>query len=192
MATGQVPGAARNPGRPTDRSIIVLQLALGTFLVVFGALLLVIFKATDVLGTPSVSTIGGNVATGVLGVGAALLPAGAAGAASTRILAQLPATPATPATPAPAVTGVRTSAVAGATTVSGEITTLDDGFWFVQHGSEPGNYTGLEFGGRLSAQPAAQDISAPAAYLTPGLHFRVGFTTNSTGQTAYSKDTTVA
>ena len=189
MATGQVPGAARSPGRPTDRSIIVLQLALGTFLVVFGALLLVIFKATDVLGTPSVSTIGGNVATGVLGVGAALLPAGAAGAASTRILAQLPATP---ARPAPTVTGAHTSAAAGATTVSGEITTLDDGFWFVQYGSEPGNYTGLEFGGRLSAQPAAQDISAPAAYLNPGMHFRMGFTTNSTGQTAYSKDTTVA
>ncbi len=94
MATGQVPSTPRSPGRPTDRSIIVVQLILGTFLVIFGALLLVIFKATDVLGTPSLGNVGGNVATAVLGVGAALLPAGAAGAASTRILAQLPTGPA--------------------------------------------------------------------------------------------------
>jgi hypothetical protein len=115
------------------------------------------------------------VATGVLGVGTALLPAGAAASASSRILASLPSQP---AVQAPVITGVTaTNDPATGTTVSGYIVTSDEGFWFVQYGTTSGDYPDTEFGGTLKAM--ASDV------------FRVGFTTNNTGLTAYSKGITV-
>jgi hypothetical protein len=184
---------ARNAGGTdtpaSDRSIILIQLGLGASLVVFGAMLLVIFKATNVFGSSGsdLTTIGGNVATGVLGIGAALLPAGAASAASSRILASLPQ----PTTQAPVVTGITaTPDPAGGINVSGHIVTNDEGFWFVQYGSKSGDYQKTLVGGLLTAKPGDQDIStsAPIADLAPGNFFRVGFTANNTGQTTYSKE----
>jgi hypothetical protein len=180
-----------NPGGPgvppNDRSIILIQLTLGASLVVFGAMLLVIFKATNVFGSssPDLTTIGGNVATGVLAIGAALLPAGAASAASSRILASLPPQP---PKQAPVVTGITATPVqAGGMNVSGHILTSDEGFWFVQYGSKSGDYQKTIVGGPLSAKPSDQEISISIAELTPGNFFRVGFTAN-TGQATYSKE----
>jgi len=190
MANGNASNAG-GPSAPTsDRSIILIQLGLGASLVVFGAMLLVIFKATNVFGSSNsdLTTIGGNVATGVLGIGAALLPAGAASAASSRILASLPSQP---VTQAPVVTGITaTPDPAGGTNVSGQIVTSDEGFWFVQYGSKSGDYQKTLVGGLLTAKPGDQDISTstPIADLAPGNFFRVGFTANNTGQTSYSKE----
>jgi hypothetical protein len=185
---------AANTGRPgstiQDRTIILTQLGLGASLVVFGALLLVIFKATNVFGTSSsdLTTIGGNVATAVLGIGAALLPAGAASAASSRILASLPSQP---AQQAPTITGITaTPDPAGGTNVSGHIITGEEGFWFVQHGPKQGDYQKTDVVGPLTAKPGEQDIAtaSPIKDLASGDFFRAGFTGNSTGQTFYSKD----
>ena len=190
MANGNVgnPGASNNSSR--DRAIILIQLGLGAGLVVFGALLLVIFKATNVLGTSSsdLTTIGGNVATAVLGIGAALLPAGAASAASSRILASLPSQS---PEQEPVVMGITASPVAaGGANVTGHILTSDDGFWFVQYGDTSGDYKNTVFEGRLTARPEEQDISTkdPVADLAAGEFFRVGFTTNKSGLTVYSKE----
>jgi hypothetical protein len=191
-----VNGRARKAGdsrTPTsDRSIILIQLGLGTLLVIFGAMLLVIFKATNVLGSNTdLTAVGGNIATGVLGIGAALLPAGAASAASSRILSSLPQ----PATPAPVFAGISATAdpAGGGSNVSGHVITGDAGFWFVQYGSKTGDYQKMQAGGPLTGRPGAQDIStsAPIQGLAPGNFFRVGFTANNTGQTTYSQEVTV-
>jgi hypothetical protein len=166
-------------------------LVLGASLVVFGALLLVIFKVTNVLGTnPDLTSISGNVATGVLGIGAALLPGGAAAAASSRVMASLPAQP---ATGKPVVTGITATPEADGATVAGHIITRDDGFWFVQYGDKSGDYQETVVGGRLAGRAGEQDISMPAPIsgLTAGKYFRVGFTTSESGQTSYSKENRV-
>lgn len=193
MANGSVsnPSGSGNPSR--DRTIILIQLGIGAGLVVFGALLLVIFRATNVLGTSSsdLTTIGGNVATAVLGIGAALIPAGAAGAASSRILASLPSQS---PEQEPVVMGIAASPVsAGGANVTGHIITSGDGFWFVQYGNATGDYSNTVVGGRLAAEPGVQDIStaAPIADLVAGKYFRVGFTTSRGGLTAYSKESQV-
>jgi|SRR5262245_12831865 len=76
-------GAAAAPAQPPpaaaaapnwDRVVIVLQLAAGVALVVFGALLAALTKE----GTH-------DIGTAVIGVGAALIPAGAAASATARI-----------------------------------------------------------------------------------------------------------
>jgi hypothetical protein len=186
MANGSNAG-----GSTSDRTIILVQLGLGVGLVVFGALLLVIFKATDVFGTANsnLTTIGGNIATGVLGVGAALLPAGAASAASSRILASLPSQP---TTQPPVVTGITATPdpAGGGTNLSGHVITSDEGFWFVQYGSQSGDYQKTQVGGLLTAKPGDQDIATatPIADLATGNFARIGFTTNNTGQTTYSKE----
>jgi hypothetical protein len=193
MAGGSTGNPTGSGSSSRDRTIILIQLGLGAGLVIFGALLLVIFKATNVLGTSNsdLTTIGGNIATGVLGVGAALLPAGAASAAGTRILASLPSQ--SPGPP-PVVMGIMASPVtAGGATVTGHIMTSEDGFWFVQYGDASGVYQTTVIGGRLPAKPGEQDVStaAPIADLKAGTYFRVGFTTNGTGLTVYSKESRV-
>jgi hypothetical protein len=67
-------------GARSDRRIIALQLLIGFLLIVFGACL----AAFGGLGQSS------SVAIAVIGVGATLLPGGAAGSASARILQALP------------------------------------------------------------------------------------------------------
>lgn len=68
------------PGAGSDRLIIVAQIAAGVLLVIFGACLEAFagLTATD------------NISLAVIGVGAALLPSGAAASASARILQGLP------------------------------------------------------------------------------------------------------
>jgi hypothetical protein len=192
MANGNAKKPSGSAGTPKDRTIILTQLYLGVGLVVFGAMLLAIFKATNVLGTSSsdLTTIGGNVATGVLGIGAALLPSGAASAASSRILAGLPSQT---TTQAPVIMGIASTVAAGGATVTGHILTSADGFWFVQYGANSSDYQTTVVGGRLTGKPEEQDIATaePIADLTAGKYFRVGFTTNSTGETVYSKESQV-
>ncbi len=72
-----------------DRSIVRWQLGLGAFLVLAGATLGVVVHE---IGPDSDADVGLSIATAVIGVGAALLPAGAAATASNRILASLPKT----------------------------------------------------------------------------------------------------
>jgi hypothetical protein len=79
----------------------------------------------------------------------------------------------------------------GPAKISGTIITSDAGFWFVQYGDTSSVYPNTEMGGSLAAKSGEQDISADASYLTAGKYFRVGFTTNSAGQTAYSKEVLV-
>lgn len=190
MSNGSA-GASGSFSERRDRSIILAQLILGTLLVIFAALLLVIFKATNVLGTSSdLTAIAGNVATGVLGVGAALLPAGAAASASARILAGLPSQ-------APGQAAVITGASAtvapagGLTTVAGHIITSDDGFWFIQYGDASGNYSTALAQGPLSGMPSSQDLSADVPGLPAGKYVRIGFRANSTGQASYSQEVKV-
>jgi plastocyanin len=66
-----------------DRAIVVIQLLVGFLLVVFGACLVAFANLSDKSG----------VAVAVIGVGAAVLPSGAAASASARILQGLPSSP---------------------------------------------------------------------------------------------------
>jgi hypothetical protein len=79
------PSASYDPAK--DRTIIITQLGLGTLLVLVGAALGVIVHE---VGPDSANDIALSIATAVIGVGAALLPAGAAATASSRILQSLP------------------------------------------------------------------------------------------------------
>jgi hypothetical protein len=190
MSNGNT-GSTGSSFAPRDRTIVIVQLILGTSLVAFGALLLVIFKATNVLGTSTdVTAIAGNIATGVLGVGAALLPAGAAASASARILSGLPSQP---SGQAPIITGVSATAdpAGGPTKVTGQIVTSDDGFWFIQYGDASGNYSTTLTQGSVSGMPGGQNLSADVTGVPAGKYVRVGFKANSTGQTTYSQEVTV-
>lgn len=101
-----------------NRWIIYTQLWAGLFLIVFAALLVVIYKAfgLDITQTPAA-----GLATGILGIGAALFPATAAGAASVRILQQLPSITPT----LPSITEVKVSD--DKKSVSASITAPDGG-----------------------------------------------------------------
>jgi hypothetical protein len=185
---GSNPGGAAGSGN--DRMIIVVQLVVGAVLVMFAALLLVIFKATNVLGgSGDLTAVAGSVATGVLGVGAALLPSGAAASASARILSGMPSQP---AAQAPVVAGVTaTHLAAGGSHVAGSLVTADDGLWFVQWGDKSGDYLHTESGGSVTGKAVEQGVAADFGDLAAGKWVRVGFTALGTGQTVYSKETQV-
>jgi hypothetical protein len=184
---GSNPGGAAGSGN--DRMIIVVQLVVGAVLVMFAALLLVIFKATNVLGgSGDLTAVAGSVATGVLGVGAALLPSGAAASASARILSGMPSQP---AAQAPVVAGVTATHLAAGSHVAGSLVTADDGLWFVQWGDNSGDYLHTESGGSVTGKAVEQGVAADFADLSAGKWVRVGFTPLGTGQTVYSKETQV-
>ena len=185
---GSNPGGAAGAGN--DRMIIVVQLVVGALLVMFAALLLVIFKVTNVLGgAGDLTAVAGSVATGVLGVGAALLPSGAAASASARILQGLPSQPAAQAPVVAAV--IATHLAAGGSHVAGSIVTAGDGLWFVQWGDNSGDYLHTESGGSVTGKAVEQGVAADFADLAAGKWVRVGFTPLGTGQTVYSKETQV-
>jgi hypothetical protein len=75
-----------------DRGLIRWQMALGSGLIVFGALSILLFQVSGVLDGET-ATAAFAVATGVIGAGAAMLPTGAAAGASARILRSLPGDP---------------------------------------------------------------------------------------------------
>jgi hypothetical protein len=116
---------------------------------------------------------------------------GGAAIAATPTLRAL-ALPTNLAEQAPVVTEITATPgqAGGGTNVSGHVTTSDDGFWFVQYGSQSGDYQKTQVGGALTAKPGDQDIAtaAPIANLATGNFVRIGFTTNNTGQTAYIKE----
>ena len=66
-------------GQRPERRIIYFQMALGASLILTGALLVAVFTYTE------------SIATTIIGAGAALLPSGAAAAASARIKQTTPA-----------------------------------------------------------------------------------------------------
>ena len=68
-----------------DRGLIRWQLMLGSGLIAFGALSILLFQVSGVLDGQT-ATAAVAVATGVIGAGAAMLPTGAAAGASARIL----------------------------------------------------------------------------------------------------------
>ncbi|MDF2738737.1 MAG: hypothetical protein K0S88_103 [Actinomycetia bacterium] len=72
-----------------DRGLIRWQMALGSGLIAFGALSILLFQMSGVLDGQT-ATAAFAVATGVIGAGAAMLPTGAAAGASARILQSLP------------------------------------------------------------------------------------------------------
>jgi hypothetical protein len=72
-----------------DRGLIRWQLVLGSGLIAFGALSILLFQVSGVLDGQT-ATAAVAVATGVIGAGAAMLPTGAAAGASARILRSLP------------------------------------------------------------------------------------------------------
>jgi hypothetical protein len=193
-ASGSNPGGAGSnpggaPGSGNDRMIIVVQLVVGAVLVMFAALLLVIFKVTNVLGgSGDLTAVAGSVATGVLGVGAALLPSGAAASASARILSGLPSQP---AAQVPVVAGVTATHLDTGSHVAGSLVTADDGLWFVQWGDSSGDYLHTESGGSVTGKAVEQGVAADFADLAAGKWVRVGFTPLGTGQTVYSKETQV-
>src|SRR3954452_5771211 len=72
----------------TDHTIVKLQLWLGFWLVVLGGAGAIVFGV--LLSDRDIEGVALAIGTAVIGVGAALLPPGAAGSASARILSPLP------------------------------------------------------------------------------------------------------
>lgn len=119
-----------------DRKIVRYQLWFGTFLVVFGASLLLLFKWSNLLavgaaGNDSLNAIGSGASTAVIGVGAALLPGGAAASASSRILAGLPTRSSSPSI------GAATGDAANRTVSSVVMTTAPGGRALLSYGQNP-------------------------------------------------------
>jgi len=76
----------RNANRVSDQTIVVTQLALGTFLIAFGAVLGIVF---GVVVEDKVDGVSLAIGTAVIGTGAALLPPGAAAGAGERLTTKL-------------------------------------------------------------------------------------------------------
>src|SRR6266516_2641388 len=84
--TSNVPPKSRDVH---ERNLIYLQYWFGAGLIVFGAMLFVIYHWAGIFSTNDTSNTPqtlGYVATAIIGAGVAVLPVGAAGAASARIL----------------------------------------------------------------------------------------------------------
>ena len=161
-----------------ERNIIHAQFAVGLCLVIFGALLFVIYKWAGL--DPVNNNTLGYVATAIIGAGVAILPATAAGAASTRILTGQPHSNAVPS----AATGSAT-AINGQVKLTGTVNT---------NGSPTTYY--FQYG-RTSGYEAATNPLTAAAGHDPvpvesvvagdgGLHFRI--VAHSAAGSAYGDD----
>lgn len=85
------PGSQAKTPAVRERNVVYLQFLVAVLLIVFGALLFVVYKWAGIY--PPAQTSDNSavyIATAIIGAGIAVLPAGAAGAASARILAGLP------------------------------------------------------------------------------------------------------
>lgn len=182
------PGSQAKSPAVRERNVVYLQFLVAVLLIVFGALLFVIYKWAGIY-PPSQTSDNSAVylATAIIGAGVAVLPAGAAGAASTRILAGLPNIGGGPT----ATTGAATQDAAnpGQYTLAGTI----DG-----HGAATSYY--FEYGATTSygqtssvqAAPtnaAAVHVTAGPVALQAGDHYRI-VVLNLAGA-AYGADATV-
>jgi hypothetical protein len=184
------PAKAKKPKDQQERNVVYIQFVVGVFLIVFGALLFVIYKWAGIYpgsGSTSDSTIG-YVATAIIGAGVAVLPAGAAGAASARILSGAPALGAGPI----ATTGASTETGDGIVlhgTVNGH---GDPTNYYFEYGSAAGSHTSSTSVSPVPGSGAAVGVaSEPIARGDPAISsFRlVAFNSNGT---AYGDDAAVA
>ena len=185
---GSNPGGAAGSGN--DRMIIVVQLIVGALLVMFAALLLVIFKVTNVLGGRAISPRSPAAWRPVCWASAQPAAVGRRGQRQ----CPHPAGAAFPACCAGARGGRgHGHSPCGRRIARGRafIVTAGDGLWFVQWGNNSGDYLHTESGGSVTGKAVEQGVAADFADLAAGKWVRVGFTPLGTGQTVYSKETQV-
>jgi hypothetical protein len=157
--------SGNKPKDVQERNVVYIQFVVGVFLVVFGALLFVIYKWAGIYPTKGTSdnTIG-YVATAIIGAGVAVLPAGAAGAASARILSGAPSLGGGPT----ATTGASTATATG-TVLHGTINGHGDPTnYYFEYGNAAGTYL------TKTAVVAAPTGGTPAGVASEAIAFNAG------------------
>jgi hypothetical protein len=170
------------PPKPRDvheRNVVYAQYAIGAGLIVFGALLFVIYHWAGIFSvsdTSSTMSTLGYVATAIIGAGVAVLPVGAAGAASARILQGAQALARPPVATTGDATNSAVAANANGFTVKGTVNPSGQATrYFFEYGTDM-SYGSASPPSQLSASTSDQavtaELPAPAVAGTP-YHFRV-------------------
>lgn len=182
------PGSQPKMPAVRERNLVYMQFLVAVFLIVFGALLFVVYKWAGIYPPSQTSDNSAvSLATAIIGAGVAVLPAGAAGAASARILSGLPNIGGGPT----ATTGAATQDTAnpGQYTLAG---TIDGRGVATSYYFEYGPSTSYGQTTAVQAAPtntAAVHVTAGPVQLNAGDHYRV--VALNAGGTAYGTDSTV-
>ena len=188
--TSNVPPKSRDVH---ERNLIYLQYWFGGGLIVFGAMLFVVYHWAGIFSTSDTSSTPqtlGYVATAIIGAGVAVLPVGAAGAASARILQGAPGSVRAPiattgaASPLSAAANPKGFTVEGKVNPSGQATR-----YFFEYGTDVsyGETTTIsDLGASSGDQAVTAELPAPVVAGTP-YHYRlVAYNTNGTSTGADS------
>jgi len=177
---GSNPNKNPRPNKPHDileRNVVYIQFYVGAGLIVFGALLLILYHWAGIFSpsdTSGASQTLGYISTGIIGAGVAVLPSTAAGAASARLMQGFPGLTRAPtattkdATPLPAVGG----AVPGYTLEGTVNPASQQTSYYFEYGPTVAYGTNTPIK-TLPAGTTDQQVSEPVNPLAAGSHYRL-------------------